>query len=87
MTDALREAGGNVAYSIRPEDRNRGLGKMFLSLLIDEARNLGIDELWLTIRKENSPSIRVALSNGVYIAKETDGRVCISIKTGSGADH
>lgn len=37
--------------------------------------------------EENGFVNRVALSNGGYAAKEADGRVYISIKTGRGADH
>lgn len=45
LTDKLLEQGGNIGYSIRPSDRNRGLGKVLLSLLIDESRKMGIDRL------------------------------------------
>lgn len=74
LTEKLLEQGGNIGYSIRPSDRNRGLGKVLLSLLIDESRKTGIDKLLLTIRNENTPSLHVALANGGKIEKTTEER-------------
>lgn len=74
LTEKLLEQGGNIGYSIRPSDRNRGLGKVLLSLLIDESRKIGIDKLLLTIHNENTPSLHVALANGGKIEKTTEER-------------
>ena len=74
LTDKLLEQGGNIGYSIRPSDRNRGLGKVLLSLLIDESRKMGIDRLLLTIQNGNLPSLHVALANGGKIEKTTEER-------------
>lgn len=71
LTEALLEDGGNVGYAIRPSARNRGLGKKFLSFLIDESKEIGIDKLLLTIRNYNEPSIHVALANGGKTEKIT----------------
>lgn len=74
LTEKLLEQGGNIGYSIRPSDRNRGLGKVLLSLLIEESRKIGIDKLLLTIHNENTPSLHVALANGGKIEKTTKER-------------
>lgn len=74
LTDKLLEQGGNIGYSIRPSDRNRGLGKVLLSLLINESRKMGIDRLLLTIQNGNLPSLHVALANGGKIEKTTEER-------------
>ncbi|MDE7416501.1 MAG: GNAT family N-acetyltransferase [Lachnospiraceae bacterium] len=74
LTDKLLEQGGNIGYSIRPSDRNRGLGKTLLSLLIEESRKKGIDKLLLTIHSQNTPSLHVALANGGKIEKATEER-------------
>lgn len=74
LTDRLLEQGGNIGYSIRPSDRNRGLGKTLLSLLVKEGRKLGIDKLLLTINRQNTPSLHVALANGGKIEKTTAER-------------
>lgn len=74
LTDKLLEQGGNIGYSIRPSARNRGLGKILLSLLIEESRKMGIDRLLLTIHCQNTPSLHVALANGGKIEKTTEVR-------------
>ncbi len=74
LTDALCERGGNVGYAIRPGARNRGLGKRFLSLLIDEGHKLGVDRMLLTVQNKNKPSICIALANGGKIEKVTADR-------------
>lgn len=74
LTDKLLEQGGNIGYSIRPSARNRGLGKILLSLLIEESRKMGIDRLLLTIQCQNTPSLHVALANGGKIEKTTEER-------------
>ena len=74
LTDQLLEQGGNIGYSIRPSDRNRGLGKTLLSLLIKESRKMGMDKVLLTINIKNTPSLHVALANGGKIEKATSER-------------
>lgn len=73
------EDGANVGYSIRPSERNRGLGKQFLSLLIVESRELGVEKLLLTVRKDNISSVHVALANGGKIERTTDEKYYIWI--------
>ncbi len=79
LTDKLLEQGGHIGYSIRPSDRNRGLGKTLLSLLIEESRKKGIDKLLLTIHSQNTPSLHVALANGGKIEKANEERSYIWI--------
>ena len=74
LTDKLLEQGGNIGYSICPSDRNRGLGKTLLSLLVEEGRKLGIDKLLLTIHRQNTPSLHVALANGGKVERSTAER-------------
>ena len=74
LTDALREHGGNVGYAIRPSARDRGLGKAFVALLVDECRKMGVPQVLLTIQNHNLPSIRVALANGGRTEKVTEDR-------------
>ncbi len=72
LTDKLMREGGQAGYAIRPDQRGKGYGKALLRLLLQEAGNMGIERLLLTIRNGNAPSIRVALANGGIIEK-TDG--------------
>ena len=74
LTEKLMENGGHVGYAIAPSYRNQGYGKMLLKLLINEARNLGISNLLLTIQNHNTASIQVAIANGGIIEKSNDIR-------------
>lgn len=44
---------GNISYLIRPRERKKGYGTLQLKLLLDKARNLGLDEV-LAICDENN---------------------------------
>ena len=72
LTDKLLIDGGTIGYSIRPSARNRGVGKILLSNLIKECFNMSINKILLTIHKDNSPSINVALANNGVIEKSSD---------------
>ena len=71
LTDALREHGGNVGYGIRPSARGRGLGKQLLARLIEECREIGVDQVLLTVQNHNTASLRVAAANGGRTEKVT----------------
>lgn len=74
LTEKLRAEGGHIGYAIVPSMRGKGLGKVLLSLLLKEAGALGIDRALITVRNENSASIRTALSNGGNIERIEHGR-------------
>lgn len=74
LTDALREAGGVIGYGIDPPHRGRGCGKALLRLLLEEARRIGMTELLLTVRLENTASRRVAESCGGVLVRENEIR-------------
>ena len=69
LTDALREVGGHIGYSISPHYRKKGYGKEILKRLIVEARKIGIKDILITTNLENYASQKVILANG---GKETD---------------
>ena len=74
LTDALREAGGNIGYAIRPSARGNGYGTILLQELMREAGKMGIDRALVTVHNDNSASIKVALKNGGEIERVTDVR-------------
>ncbi|MDE5589083.1 MAG: GNAT family N-acetyltransferase [Acetatifactor sp.] len=81
LTDALRNAGGNIGYGIAPKYRGKGYGKKLLELLLKEANQLGMDKALVTIHLDNAASRAVALANGGVITGETDERLFIWIDT------
>lgn len=74
LTEKLREEGGHIGYSIRPSYRNKGYGKLLLRLIIEKAKEMGIDKILITVQNHNTYSIKVALANGGIIEKVTDIR-------------
>ena len=79
LTDALRREGGHGGYAIRPGQRGKGYGKLLLGLLAGEAGALGIGAMLLTIRNENTPSIRTALSQGGVVGEISEERHYIRV--------
>lgn len=79
LTDALREAGGNIGYGIAPSHRNKGYGKEILRLLLKEAGRLGMDKALVTVQLDNAASKAVALANGGVITGQTEERFLIWI--------
>jgi len=79
LTDKLLADGGNVGYAIVSSERNKGLGKIFLKLLLQESKVLNVEQILLTIREENKASLTVALTNGGVIEKNKAGKYYIWI--------
>ena len=80
LTDALRTAGGNIGYAIRPSKRGKGLGKALVKMLIQEARKLGVDEMLITVHEDNIASLKAALSTGGELERTENGRHYIWVK-------
>ncbi len=79
LTDKLLADGGNVGYAIIPSERNKGLGKTFLKLLIGASELLGVERVLLTIKEENKASLAVALANGGIVEKIEEGKYYVWI--------
>ncbi len=79
LTDRLLADGGNVGYAIIPSERNKGLGKNFLKLLLQESITLNVDKVLLTIREENKASLAIAVANGGIVGKHEEGKYYIWI--------
>ena len=69
LTDALREVGGHIGYSISPKYRCIGYGKEILKRLIIEARKMEIKDILITTNLDNYAYQKVIIDNG---GKETD---------------
>ena len=80
LTDALREAGGNIGYAIRPSGRGKGYGTLLLKKLRQEAARMGMEKALITVHNTNPASIRVALRNGGVIERVTDMRHLIWVE-------
>ena len=66
-------------YGIAPAFRGKGYGKELLRLLLNEAKETGIDKVLVTILLDNIASQAVAIANGGVVTERTDERVFIWI--------
>lgn len=74
LTDKLRAEGGHAGCAIRQSERNKGYGTILLKMIIEEAKNMNIHKILLTIRNNNVSSIKVALKNNGKIEKTNEQR-------------
>ena len=94
LTDALRDFGGHIAYSVRPSERRKGYGTLMLTLALQKAMGLGIERVLITCATDNIASQRVILKNGGVLASESHsqqaGRVTqrywIDLESGATSD-
>lgn len=56
LNDFLLEEGGHIGYSVRPSRRGEGHATRAVKLVLDEARDLGLDRVLMTCDHDNEPS-------------------------------
>lgn len=64
LTETLRNAAGNIGYSIRPSEYKKGYGSVQLSLAIEKCRERGMDSALVTCHSTNRASAATILSQG-----------------------
>ncbi len=74
LTEASRKNGGNIGYAVSRKYRGKKYGSILLKLLLQEARNIGVDEIILTIDKNNDASRKVCEKNGGILFDHNDER-------------
>ncbi|MEK4294816.1 GNAT family N-acetyltransferase [Paenibacillus sp. FSL R5-0914] len=74
LNDQLRKSGGHIGYSIRPSERGKGFGKIFLAELLKKAADLGIDKVMLTCEPNNVASRKVIEANRGILSGIEDGK-------------
>lgn len=66
----LLRFGGNIGYSVLPQERGKGYATQMLRLMLEECRALGLEKVLVTCDKENIPSSRTILANGGILENE-----------------
>ena len=56
LTPNLEKIGGNIAYAIRPSERQKGYGYQGLKLCLNEAFKMGLKKVLITCNAENIAS-------------------------------
>ena len=59
MKGDLINIGGNIGYIIRPSDRGKGCATIQLQLLLEKAKDLGLDRVLVTCRENNIGSKKI----------------------------
>lgn len=87
LNDALREGAGHIGYGVSPAYRGHGYATEGLRLLLEEARHIiPEDEIYLSVSKDNLPSLKVQQKNGAYIHHEDDKKYYTRVKVPVPAD-
>ena len=74
LNKSLEHRGGHISYYIRPSERGKVYGAKMLSLALDRCRDLGIEKVLITCKKDNLPSRKVIEKNGgVLFSEGIDG--------------
>lgn len=74
LTDALRDIGGHIGYAVRPSRRREGIATCALGLVLDRARQLGLDSVLLTCDYDNEASARTIERCGGRLQDTDDER-------------
>lgn len=70
LNERLAKEGGHIGYCIRPADRRKGYMTRFLSMVLDEARRMGLPRVLITCAKTNVASASVIGNCGGILEDE-----------------
>lgn len=78
LTEFLLKHGGNIGYSIHPEERKKGYGTEMLRLMLKKCKEYGKDRVLLTCDKENIASAKIMIANGAVLENEVVDEINLS---------
>ena len=62
LNEHLTQVGGNIGYSVRKTERNKGYAKQMLKLALEKCKELKIKKVLITCNEDNIASEKVILS-------------------------
>jgi predicted acetyltransferase len=70
LNDFLREYGGNIGFSVRPSERQKGYATQMLHLALDYCKTIGLQRVMIVCYKSNVPSIKTITKCGGVFERE-----------------
>ena len=78
LTDFLMNFGGNIGYSVRPSERQKGYASEMLRMMLEICRSYGKKQVLLTCDRENIASRKTIMANGGVLENEIEDTVGLS---------
>ena len=67
LNDTNKDTGGHIGVGVRPSERGKGYGSTLLQLALDKCKELGIKNVLMSCRKDNTSSLKnIRKHGGVY---------------------
>lgn len=72
LNDYLLQFGGNIGYSVRKSERQKGYASEILRLALRKCRIMNMDRVLITCDKDNIGSAKTILKNGGILENEVE---------------
>ncbi len=78
LSEILLNYGGNIGYSVLPEERRKGYAKEMLGLVLEYCKGYGLHRVLVTCDKDNIDSYKTIQANGGMLENEVIDKVNLS---------